>query len=90
MSEQVFISYRRDGGVQTAALIREKLKNLGYTTFFDYDSLRQGRFDEAILRAIEKCTDFILVLSPGALDRCRNSGDWVRTEIAHAPCRPKK
>ena len=84
MSEQIFISYRREGGDVTAKLICEKLKNCGYTVFYDYDSLSGGYFDSRILDAIEKCKDFILVLPPHSLDRCVNEEDWVRKEIKHA------
>ena len=81
MSEQVFISYRRDGGDVTAKLICEALKNHGYTVFFDYDSISGGYFDARIIKAIENCKDFVLVLPPHSLDRCANDDDWVRQEI---------
>ena len=84
MSDQVFISYRRDGGDTTAKLICEALKNNGYTVFFDYDSISGGFFDERILKSIEDCNDFILVLPKNALDRCVNEDDWVRAEISCA------
>ncbi len=84
MKEQIFISYRREGGDITAKLICESLKNHGYTVFYDYDSIRGGFFDQKILEAIEECTDFIVVLPKSALDRCANEGDWVRQEISHA------
>ena len=84
MKEQIFISYRRDGGDVTAKLICEALKNKGYTVFYDHDSIGNGRFDERILDAIRGCTDFLLVLSSEALDRCANPDDWVRQEIRYA------
>lgn len=84
MSEQIFVSYRRDGGDITAKLICEALKNLGYTVFYDYDSLNGGYFDSRILDSIEGCNDFVLVLPPDSLDRCVNEDDWVRQEIRHA------
>ena len=84
MLEQVFISYRREGGDVTAKLICEALKNHGYTVFFDYDSISGGFFDERILESIETCNDFILVLPPHSLDRCTAEEDWVRKEIRYA------
>lgn len=84
MSEQIFISYRREGGDVTAKLICEALKNRGFTVFYDYDSLHGGFFDSRILKAIEECNDFVLVLPPNSLDRCVNEDDWVRLEIRHA------
>jgi len=84
MQEQVFISYRREGGDITAKLICEALKNHGYTVFYDYDSISGGFFDERILQAIEGCNDFVLVLPKNSLDRCVNEEDWVRAEIVCA------
>ena len=84
MAEQIFISYRREGGDVTAKLICEALKNRGFTVFYDYDSLEGGYFDARILTAIEECDDVVLVLPPNSLDRCMNDDDWVRIEIRHA------
>ena len=85
MKRKVFISYRRAGGDKTAKLICESLKIRGYEVFFDYDTLKGGYFDESILTAIERSDAFVLVLSPGSLDRCMNDpNDWVRREIRHA------
>ena len=80
----IFISYRRDGGESTAKILRDKLSELGYQVFFDVESLRSGDFNTRLYAVIEECQDFLLVLSPGALDRCRNEDDWVRLEIEHA------
>ena len=80
----IFISYRRDGGESTAKILRDKLSELGYQVFFDVESLRSGDFNTKLYSVIEECQDFLLVLSPGALDRCRNEDDWVRLEIEHA------
>lgn len=84
MSEQVFISYRRDGGDAQAKLICSELTRRGYSVFFDYDSIQGGYFDSRIFSAIEGCNDFILVLPYGSLERCCNEEDWVRLEIRHA------
>ncbi len=81
---EVFISYRRDGGVDYARMIYLELKGRGYNTFFDYNSLRDGKFNEGIFKAIDECRYFILVLSNGSLDRCMDEGDWVRHEIEYA------
>ena len=81
---QVFISYRRDGGRDIARNIYERLSMSGYTTFFDYDSVQNGKFNIQIFKAIEQASDFILVLSKGALDHCVNMDDWVRIEIEYA------
>jgi len=77
----VFISYRRKTGVNDARLLQQALKARGYNVFFDYDSLRVGKFDEKIFEAIEEASVFILMLTEGALDGCANEEDWVRAEI---------
>ena len=82
----IFISYRRDGGESTAKILRDKLSELGYQVFFDVESLRSGDFNTRLYTVIEECQDFLLVLSPGALDRCRNEDDWVRLEIEREKC----
>ena len=90
-SAKIFISYRREGGRDIARTIEQALKAHGFRRiFFDYNSLQDGVFNEQILTAIDECTDYLLVLSPGALDRCANEGDWVAMELRRArsaPCR---
>lgn len=80
----IFISYRRDGGQETARILRDTLTERGYNVFFDVESLRSGVFNTKLYSVIEECTDFVLVLSPNALDRCVNPDDWVLQEITHA------
>lgn len=80
----IFISYRRDGGDMTAMYIYQALKDRGYDVFYDVEVLRSGKFNEALLEYIRSCKDFIVVLSPHALDRCDDENDWVRQEIAEA------
>ena len=66
----VFLSYRRDGGSETARMIRDSLIKDGYSVFFDMESLRSGPFNEKLYSIIEECTDFVLILPKNALDRC--------------------
>ena len=81
----VFISYRRDGGFETARLIYEHFSNVfGMKVFFDLEELRSGKFNLKLYSAIDESENFILVLPKGALDRCVNEDDWLRLEILHA------
>lgn len=80
----VFISYRRIGGAETAKHLRDVLADRGYRVFFDTDSLRSGDFDTQLFDVIRGCKDFIVILTPGALDRCESKNDWVRLELACA------
>lgn len=85
MAYDIFISYRRKGaGAGVAGELQAKLENLGYKVFLDVDEIGSGQFPEQIERAISECKDFILVLSPGTLDRCVEEEDWVRREIQQA------
>lgn len=91
----VFISYRRSGGFESASLIAEKLRGMGYSVFFDVESLRSGKFNDQLYRVIEQCKDFVVVLPEKALDRCTkedgsaNEDDWIRKEVIHAMARDK-
>jgi hypothetical protein len=80
----IFISYRREGGFETAKMLQEKLKSLGYRVFLDFEELRSGKFNLQLYSKIEECKDFILICSPRSLERCHNEDDWLRLEIMHA------
>lgn len=85
MAYDVFISYRRKGaGAGVAGELQAKLENMGYKVFLDVDEIRSGQFPIQIEKAIQECKDFLLVLSPGTLDRCTEEEDWVRREIIMA------
>lgn len=79
----IFISYRRTA-YETANLIATRLKAAGYSVFFDVETMRSGKFNEQLYDVIGQCKDFLLVLSPNALDRCKNKDDWVRLEACKA------
>lgn len=80
----IFISYRREGGYDTANLIAERLRHAGYNVFFDIDTLTSGKFNEQLLDVINACRDFVLVLPENGLDRCVDSEDWIRREVTCA------
>lgn len=80
----VFISYRREGGLDFSSRLYEKLTSNGYTTFFDLEGIKAGRFDTQIYKKIERSDNFVVVLSPHCLDRCISEDDWVRLELEKA------
>lgn len=80
----VFISYRRGSGLYMAKNIATNLQNMGYSVFFDYDSMHNNEFDKQIYVAIKNSKDFILVLTENALDRCFLPDDWVAREVLYA------
>jgi formylglycine-generating enzyme required for sulfatase activity len=80
----VFISYRRGTGSEVARIMQEYLEGQGFDVFLDVDGLGAGHFDEQLLREIESRRNFVLICSPGCLDRCVHEGDWVRRELEYA------
>ena len=86
MKYDIFISYRHEGGVDKAHILKQHLCSLGYDVFFDHEACRSvvNGFETTILTAIEVASVFILVLSPGCFDECDNEENWVRKEIEHA------
>lgn len=85
----IFISYRRKGGYETAKHLYDLLTRDGYSVSFDIDTLRNGNFDVSLLKRVEECTDFILIVDAHAFDRCldpyfERNKDWLRCELAHA------
>ena len=83
MKYDVFVSYRRSEAF-TANLVAEKLRSLGYSVFFDVETLRSGNFNTQLYDVIQNCKDFVLVLPPNALDRCVSEEDWIRKEVCYA------
>ncbi len=86
----VFISYRRKGGHETALLLYQTLVRAGYRVAYDIETLLGDEFEPQIMDTIEHCKDVLVVLGPDALDRCADPRDLLRREIAKAllsPCR---
>lgn len=67
-----------------ATLLYTRLKEDGYHPFLDIETLRSGKFNEQLYDKIAECGDFLCVLPPSGLDRCKNADDWIRLEIARA------
>jgi len=83
IEKTVFISYRRTD-VYTALAVYENLKNQGYDVFFDYRSISSGDFEQIITANIKARAHFLIILTPTALDRCNEPGDWLDREIEFA------
>lgn len=80
----VFLSYRRAGGIKDAMLIKLALENHGYHVFLDLSDLGAGEFGWQLFQRIDECRGFVLIVSPHALERCENEQDWLRLELEHA------
>ncbi|MDR0516350.1 MAG: toll/interleukin-1 receptor domain-containing protein [Fibromonadaceae bacterium] len=82
----IFISYRRKGGYDTAKLIYDRLRIDGYSVSFDIDTLEKGDFDDELKQRVNSCKDFLIILNPGVFDRLFEADynpedDWVYQEI---------
>lgn len=89
MKYDIFISYRREGGYDTAKHLNDLLVRDGYKVSFDIDTLRSGDFDTQLLERIDQCKDFVLIVDQHAFDRTLDpnfnpQNDWLRCELAYA------
>jgi len=83
IEKTVFISYRRTN-FWTALAIFQNLHANGYDVFFDYKSIPSGDFEQVIIENIKSRAHFLVLLTPSALERCSEPGDWLRREIETA------
>ncbi len=85
MKYDIFISYRREGGYDTAQLLYDRLTQMRYRVSFDLETLRGGKFNTQLYQRIEQCSDVLVIMSKDSLDLRENpDDDWFRLEIAHA------
>lgn len=89
MKYDVFLSYRRKGGFETAKHLFDLLTKDGYKVCLDLDTLREGDFNKELLRRIDDCQDFILIVDAHAFDRSVDPDylpqrDWLRQELSYA------
>lgn len=83
IDKTVFISYRRTN-IPWAVAIAQRLTHSGYDVFFDYTGLASGDFEQVILENIRARAHFLVLLTPSALNACREPRDLFRREIETA------
>ena len=83
VEKTIFISYRRTN-MPWALAIYQNLSARGYDVFFDFQSINSGDFEQIIIGNIKARAHFLVILTPSALERCNNPGDWLRREIETA------
>jgi TIR domain len=83
IEKTVFISYRRTNAPWALAVFKD-LTQHGYDAFFDFTGIASGDFERVILENIRARAHFLVLLTPSALERCGESGDWLRREIETA------
>ncbi len=83
--KSVFISYRRDAiGEYFARSVKLALAYRGYEVFLDVDDMGAGDWEKQILSEVPKREHFLLLVTPGALNRCIEEDDWLRREFQFA------
>lgn len=82
-NSDIFISYRSDGGKEFAGRLHDRLEKEGYQVFIDVTNLNSGKYREQIFSHIKQITDFLLILSPNALEFSQKD-DLFREEIEYA------
>jgi tetratricopeptide (TPR) repeat protein len=80
----VFISYRRSVSAFIARAVFQDLRYHEFDVFMDVESIDAGAFDAVILNQIAARTHFVVILTPGAVERCLEPDDWLRREVEHA------
>lgn len=83
IEKTVFLSYRRKDSYQALA-VYQYLTGRQYDVFLDYTHIPSGDFEQIIVSNIKARAHFILILTPTALDRCSEPGDWLRREVETA------
>jgi TPR repeat protein len=83
IQKTVFLSYRR-ANFPWALSIFQNLTQHGYDVFFDFVGIASGDFERFILESIRARAHFLVLLTPSALERCAEPGDWLRREIEAA------
>jgi hypothetical protein len=83
IEKTVFISYRRND-IYSALAVYQDLTYHGYDVFFDFTNIPSGDFEQIIISNIQARAHFVVILTPTALDRCSEPGDWLRREIETA------
>lgn len=83
VEKTVFICYRRTNAAWTLAIF-QYLTYRGYDVFYDLAGLGAGEFEPIILENVRTRAHFLVLLTPSALERCKEPEDWLRREIEMA------
>lgn len=76
MEAQIFISYSRADAIEVQQLY-SKLTSLGYLCWLDVESIPSGSdWDAELQKAIESCTDVIVVCTPASMSSKNVAAEW--------------
>lgn len=62
------------------SLLKVHLQLHGFSVFIDVEKLEAGKFEDKLIQSVLSARNFVLVLSPNALDKCMadpECKDWV-------------
>lgn len=62
------------------SLLKVHLQLHGFSVFIDVEKLEAGKFEDKLIQSVMSARNFVLVLSPNALDKCMadpECKDWV-------------
>ncbi len=76
----IYLSYRRESGATEARLLQSSLQARGKQSFLDATETTAV----PLLDLVANIPNFLVILSPGALDQCGDLQDWLRAEIGQA------
>lgn len=80
---EVFISYRHNAANHLAeALYNEFQNTYSVNSFRDAEELHFGDFRSQLIKYNKRSNFLVLLLTPNMLDKCKNPGDWITTEIS--------
>ena len=77
----VFISYRRQGGSESAGLVRNELMRRGIKgsrIFMDTSSLSTGNYVDSISYALSNSLNVIVVITDGCFDGLTDDSNWTK------------
>lgn len=81
---EVVVSYYTNAGETLACLINERLKQRKINVFYDTETSGNDCAQESVLKIVDNCDDFIIVLPQHSLDECNSENDRMRKIIAYA------
>lgn len=86
----VFITYRRDDGLNYAQLLFQALEKRGYKCFLDVRDAQDGEYEKRIMAALRGAPNYIFIMTEGSLHRLSETGNSVYNEVHEALCLHKK
>lgn len=81
MNYDVFITYRRDDGLNYAQLLYQALDKRGYKCFLDVRDRQDDEYEERIMTALRHAPNYIFLMTDGSLQRLSKEGGNIYNEV---------